>query len=85
MADRLQGTELRVFRSLVFKRECDTLVAIQTELTSKPEPDQPEIEQAVEGLVGRGYIEEFELGRWRVSLSGYEVRQSLLSDMPFAD
>jgi hypothetical protein len=85
MADALEGTELRVFRSLLYKRQCDTLVAIQTELTAKPEPPPNEIQDALGTLVAGGYLEEFEPGRWRLSRSGYGLRRSLLGDGAYPD
>jgi hypothetical protein len=76
----LDGLELRVFRSLVFKRQSNTLVTIRIELTDAPEPPVEEVGIALGSLVERGYLEEFRTGVWRLTAMGYERRFLLLGE-----
>jgi Mn-dependent DtxR family transcriptional regulator len=82
MAERLQGVEYRVFRSLLREWDRDSVEAIRVELTRGEEVPTPEIEEALRTLAEKGYVEEFEPGHWRVTDRGRAVERSLLGDPP---
>jgi hypothetical protein len=80
MAEPLQGAELRVFRSLVEEWPWDTVEKIRVELTRGEELSSEQVEAALEGLRQKGYVEEFEAGRWQVTVNGHGVRRTLLGE-----
>jgi Mn-dependent DtxR family transcriptional regulator len=82
MAERLQGVEYRVFRSLLREWDRDSVEAIRVELTQGEEVPTPEIEKALRTLAEKGYVEEFEPDHWRVTDRGRAVERSLLGDSP---
>ncbi len=81
MAVRLKGVEFRVFHSLRQEWDFDTVEAIRVHLTQGPVVSTPQIEDALDSLAERGYIEEFEPGRWRISPQGHGVHRSLLGEL----
>jgi DNA-binding transcriptional ArsR family regulator len=81
MAEPLVGSELRVFRSLIEEWPWDTVEKIGVELTRGEELGSAEIEAALEALREKGYVEEFEPGRWQVTPNGHGVRRTLLGEL----
>lgn len=80
MAEPLQGSELRVFRSLIEEWPWDTVEKIRVELTRGEELSSEQVEAALQRLRQKGYVEEFEAGRWQVTAKGHAVRRTLLGE-----
>jgi hypothetical protein len=81
MAEPLKGSEFRVFRSLIEEWPWDTVEKIRVELTRGDELDTAEVEAALESLREKGYVEEFQPGRWQVTPNGHGVRRMLLGEL----
>src|SRR6476646_444752 len=81
MAEPLKGAELRVFRSLIEEWPWDTVEKIRVEMTRGDELGTADIEAALTSLREKGYVEEFEAGRWQVTPNGHGVRRTLLGEL----
>jgi hypothetical protein len=80
MADRLEGIEFRVFRSLGREADQDTVEQIRVELTHAEVAASDEIQDALTRLSEHGYVEEYKPGRWRITPQGFAVQRSLLGE-----
>ena len=80
MAERLQGIDFRVFRSLATEWPYDTVEKIRVELTRGPEATAEEIEESLRCLEGKGWLEEFQPGRWKLTPNGHGSKRSLLGE-----
>jgi hypothetical protein len=85
MAERLEGLELRVFRSLFEEYDLDSIEEIRVQLTRGALASATEIETALASLRERGYVEELRPGHWRVAPQGLGVRRSLLGEFDESD
>jgi hypothetical protein len=79
MAERLEGVEYRVFRSLLQEWDRDTVEEIRVELTRGVEVPIAQIEEALRTLESKGYVES-EADHWKITPQGQAVRRSLLGD-----
>jgi hypothetical protein len=73
----LEGVEFRVFRSLVREYDQDTVEHIYVQLSRDP-VDRADIEAALAALADRGFVEEFEEGRWKATSQGLHLEKRLL-------
>jgi hypothetical protein len=82
MAQKLEGSEYRVFRCLIKESQNERFEDICTEMTHRPALSPDEVMDALVFLKEKGYVEEFEPDRWKRSQNGYGVRRSLLGEIP---
>jgi hypothetical protein len=80
MAEPLQGAEFRIFRSLVEEWPQDSVEQLRVEMTRGAELSSNEIQEVLESLREKGYVEEFKEGHWQVTPNGHGVRRSLLGE-----
>lgn len=80
MAEPLKGAELRVFKSLIEEWPWDTVEKIRVEMTRGDELSTEEVEAVLNSLREKGYVEEFQPGRWQVTPNGHGVRRTLLGE-----
>ena len=55
---------------------------IRVELTKGPPLSYEEVEDTLDALKIRGYVEEFEPGRWQASNKAHHIRRRLLGASP---
>jgi hypothetical protein len=84
MAVPLQGSEFRIFRSLLEEWPFNSVEEIRIELTQGPVLSYDEVEEALGALARKGYVEEFEPDRWKVTLDGHAVQRTLLGQLAAA-
>jgi DNA-binding transcriptional ArsR family regulator len=80
VAEPLSGAEFRIFRSLIEEWPEDTVEKLRVEMTRGVELSPAEIERALRDLTEKGYVEEFEPGRWQVTASGHGRKRTLLGE-----
>lgn len=81
---QLDDGERRVLRSLIDEWPYNTVDHLRIELTRDPELGHAEIERALDLLLARGYVEEFEVGHWQVTETARHIRHRLLGSEPVA-
>jgi hypothetical protein len=81
MAMQLQGAEFRIFRSLFHEWPYNSVEELRIEMTRGVELSTAEVETVLASLQGKGYVVEFEPGRWQLTPNGHGVRRSLLGEL----
>jgi hypothetical protein len=59
----------------------DSVEEIRIELTRGVELSTDEVEAALEDLRLKGYVEEFQVGHWKLAPNGHGVKRSLLGEI----
>lgn len=77
-ATQLDEAEARVLRWLITESIDDTVEDIRIRLTRGRELTYEEVEQVLERLWIRGYVEEFSPGRWEATNSALAIKNRLL-------
>jgi hypothetical protein len=75
--DKPSENERRIFSSLATESDLDTVEKIRLELTQGVELTADEIEEALQGLRDRGWVES-DSGRWQLTPNGHGKKPSLL-------
>lgn len=76
---QLSGLEARVFHTLLHETPFNSVEAIRIELTRGQPQTYEDVSAALSALQVRGYVEEFEPGRWQASVTGRHMSRILLS------
>jgi hypothetical protein len=81
---QLNEGEARILRSLIEESPYNTVDQIYAELTKGPHVAYEVVEDNLDLLLARGYVEEFQPGHWQATPSALHIRRRLLGLEPAA-